>query len=473
MKKPLILLFPLILFNIAIHLIPFLFYGPHPLGYDTGFYRRYVAQPFVSFPNTAVPGLGEDALVPRILLDVLRLAHIPTDSIIYGSYILLFAAQAVALFFLAQYYWNTRAGLFTVLLFSISPIQYTAYWFMLYKNAFALPLMLAAFLLLEKRSRLAIPLGILIASSHHTTGIIFLLTAGVYALLNRENRNVILQTFTGTFITFLSLHYSSIPDYIHSPIAVFMDKKEYLVWSSPLLILAWFGIQKFACTHSRSVIIAFFIVTAAFPLFSLPFYERIFIFTDIAVIMAAAMGCHTLYQKIIPSLSRDYFRLYSLFTNLTSGRQDIVAKIKNKQEKTTQYGLILASGMLIGLIALSTYGRIGNLRQLVSPEDLHELNAIARNVSSDATILTSTALAPWVQGWSLNKIVAPGLLHDTRTAQEWALFWTGDADAKKKFLNTFPKPLFIFADFDQKRILVNGIEECLSEKTQFLLLYIC
>lgn len=473
MRKSSIFLILLILLNVVIHLIPFLFYGPHPLGYDTGFYRRYVAQPFVSFPNTTVPGLGEDALVPRILLDVLRLTHIPADSIVYGSYILLFAAQAVALFFLAQYYWNTRAGLFAVLLFSISPIQYTAYWFMLYKNAFALPLMLAAFLLLEKRSRLAIPLGILIASSHHTTGIIFLLTAGVYALLNRENRNVILQTFTGTFITFLSLHYSSISDYVNSPMAVFMHKKEYLLWSSPLLILAWFGIQKFARTHSRSVIIAFFIVTAAFPLFSLPFYERIFIFTDIAMIMAAAVGCQTLYQKIIPSLSRDYFRLYSLFTNPTLKRQSIVAKIKNEKEKTTHYGLILASGMLIGLIALVTYSRIGNLRPLVSSEDLHELNNIARNVPPDATILTSTALAPWVHGWSLNKIVAPGLLHDTRTAQEWALFWTGGADAKKKFLHSFPKPLYIFAHPDQQETLVKGIQECLSKKTQFLFLYAC
>lgn len=473
MRRSLILLLPLILLNVAIHLIPFLFYGLHPLGYDTGFYRRYAAQPFIVFPNTTVPGLGEDALVPRIFLDILRLTHIPTDGIIYGSYILLFAAQAVALFFLAQYYWGARAGLFAVLLFSISPIQYTAYWFMLYKNAFALPLMLAAFLLLERGSKFAMPFGIIIAFSHHTTSIIFLLTVGVYALLNRENRNVILQTFTGTFIAFFFLHYSSISDYVNSPTAVFMDRKEYLILSSPLFILAWFGIKKFVVQRFRSVIVAFFAVTAAFPLFSLPFYERIFIFTDIAVIMAAAAGCHTLYQKIIPRQARDYFRLYSLFTNQTSERQSIVAKIKNEKEKTTQYGLIVVSGMLIGLIALSTYGRIGNLRPLVSSEELHELDDIARNVPSDATILTSTALAPWVHGWSLNKIVAPGLLHDTRSVQEWTLFWTGDADAKKKFLHNLPKPLYLFADPDQKETLMKGIQECLSEKTQFLFFSTC
>ncbi|MBI3572271.1 hypothetical protein HY091_01920, partial [Candidatus Kaiserbacteria bacterium] len=59
--------------SLLLHALTFLFHGPYALGYDTGFYRRYLIQPFISFPNAPVPGLGGDALVPRVLLDTLRL----------------------------------------------------------------------------------------------------------------------------------------------------------------------------------------------------------------------------------------------------------------------------------------------------------------------------------------------------------------------------------------------------------------
>src|SRR3989338_5196952 len=81
-----------ILTNVSLftHLRVFRMYGPHPFGYDTGFYRRYLLEPFISFPNAPVPGLGDDALVPRMLLDVLRFVHLSPDVILYGSYVAFF-----------------------------------------------------------------------------------------------------------------------------------------------------------------------------------------------------------------------------------------------------------------------------------------------------------------------------------------------------------------------------------------------
>src|SRR4051812_33110018 len=86
------------LMSLSVHLLPFYLWGPHPFGYDTGFYRRYLIEPFVSFPNAPVPGLGNDALVPRILFDALRFLHLPPDAILYGSYIFLFSLIPILVF---------------------------------------------------------------------------------------------------------------------------------------------------------------------------------------------------------------------------------------------------------------------------------------------------------------------------------------------------------------------------------------
>lgn len=444
MKKHSIIVTVCILAGTGLFLTPFVFYGPHPLGYDTGFYRRYLTQPFLSLPNTAVPGLGKDALGPRIMLDILRLTHLPIDSMLYGSYIFLFAMQALALFFLTKHYWGAHVGWLAALLLNISPIQYTAFWYMLFKNAFALPLMLFSFLLLEKQSRWAIPIGMLITASHHTTGIIFLGTLGIHTIINKENRRVVLETLTAALSVFFFFHISSIQDYIKSPVAVFVTTHEYIALSLPLFGFALYGIKKMISDQKRTILVSFAIAGAAFPIFSLPFYERIFIFTNIAVVVAAAIGLHRTYIEI-----------------------------KNAKKATTKYVLIFFVLIFAGWIVTTTYSRIQNLRPLISPQELRELESISFYTPASAVILTSTVLAPWVHGWSQQKVIAPGLLYDTRSIQEWVSFSDGLREDKITFLKGIPKPLYIFLSSPEKEKFLTHINECFQEKTSYLFQYIC
>ena len=430
--------------SLAIHLVPFLAFSPHPLGYDTGFYRRYVAQTFESFPNAPVPGLGKDALGPRIFLDLIRLSGLSPDIALYASYIFLFIMQPVALFFLTTYFWGRAAGTMAAILFIFSPVQYTAYWFMLFKNALALPLMLAAFLLLEKGSRFTLPLGILIAFSHHTTSIIFLLTLIVFAALNREKRNLALQTFAGTFLTFLYLHSFFLQEYLNSPVAIFMGRKEYLILSLPLLIVALFGIKEFTFRKPFSVIAAFSVVTIAFPLFSLPFYERIFIFTDAVAVITAALG----FKKISSGLSSRHEAVIQLLSGF--------------------FIFILSAWLLI-----NTYGRIKNLQPLVSASEIEEFENILASIPKNAAILTSTPLAPWIQGWSQNRVFAPGMLYDAHTTQEWVLFLAGSQEEKIEFLKSFPRPLYIFLSSPEKEDFFANFQGCAEQKSAYLFKYTC
>jgi hypothetical protein len=136
-------------FSLCVHLIPFV-YSRNPLGYDTGFYRRYLIQPFLPFPNSPVPGLGNDALVPRIIFDTLRSSGLPTDIILYGSLIVIFACIPVVFYFLISESSNRRAALMGTLMIALSPVQYYAYWFMLWKNAWAILVLVVIFLLIKR-----------------------------------------------------------------------------------------------------------------------------------------------------------------------------------------------------------------------------------------------------------------------------------------------------------------------------------
>jgi len=73
-----------------VHTWPFLTYKQWAVfGFDAGFYRRYLLEPFTSIPHASVPGLDHTVLLPRVLLDIVRLTHLPTDVVLYSSYLLL------------------------------------------------------------------------------------------------------------------------------------------------------------------------------------------------------------------------------------------------------------------------------------------------------------------------------------------------------------------------------------------------
>lgn len=407
------------LVSLAVHFIPFI-YSANPLGYDTGFYRRYLIQPFVSFPNPQVPGLGTDALLPRLILDTLRFVHVPTDLVLYGSYIAFLALLPVLLYYWLLPHVGKRAALIGGLLLALSPIGYTAFWYMLYKNAFALCLMLLAFIAYERRAFWPhIALDIAIAVSHKTSAIIYLITLGVLMILDRSRwKEVIVHgVLTGACMAILFLNlFTSTKALGSGAVAVFIEWGDYITYSIPLII-ASLGTM----IHRKNIkiprtLLALTVASFAFPVFSLPFYQRIFVFTDVALIALAAYGI-------------DYF----------------ISKISFGQEKAwVPYGYFVVVCLIIGLHLGNLKSQMSALRPLETDSNLQQISAIGALVPDNAILLTTNNEAPWYEGWTEAHIAAPGMLRDTHNFSAWVTLWSSTSTPEQTaFLNTFPKPLYI------------------------------
>jgi hypothetical protein len=407
----------LFLGSILFHLIPFL-KSANPLGYDTGFYRRYLIEPFVSFPNPSVPGLGSDALVPRMLFDLLRLTHLPPEIILYGSYIFFFALLPVVLFYFLKPYIGIRGALFAGLLLILSPVQYEAFWEILWKNAFALPALFLTFIAIEREKLWwVLALDIVLALSHKTTAILYIATLILlFIVWEKRRKEMALHTLlTAVFVTVAALpalHTATLA----VPVGIFLNWEDYFRFSAPFLFLIAFGGEAFRERKIPATLLAFTCVGFAFPIFHLPFYERIFLYTDIGLVAFAAYGADWLYQKIDGT-----FRAPS-----------IVAVT----------ALCIALGLFVGY----EKNEINNRPPFFSASDIAHIEAIGKEVPPEALLLTNAAEAPWFEGWTHAHIAAPGMLRDTHNFDAWNTFWYATSTAERSaFLASFGPDLYIAA----------------------------
>ena len=430
--------------SISVHIAPFFFFGAHPLGYDTGFYRRYLIEPFVSFPNPAVPGLGDDALLPRMFFDFLRFLHIPTDGILYGSYILLFALLPVLIYFFIKPTLGMRGALLAAVFVIFSPVQYAAYWYFLWKNAWAILLLFGAFIGIERNFFLGVVvLDIAIAFSHKTSAVVYIATLIMLAIISREKRRSALTHIVIAGAALLAINLAGVNHALRAvPSAVFLEWQEYM-WLSlaffGALAVGWKGLEK----HVPHPLIAFAIASFAFPIFHLPIYERVFVFTDVALALFAAFAVEWMLATA-PRASHLARGAYFL-------------------------GFALLTGTFFGTLVQEARA----LPPLIDAISIQDIQNIGRLVPKDATLLTTANEAPWYEGWTTAHIAAPGMLRDNHNLEVWTAFWGATSTkAQKRFLDDFPKPLYIstLGDFTE---LIGIPPKCFKPVSPWLLLDTC
>ncbi len=434
----------LLIMGATLHTIPLITQGVTTLGYDTGFYRRYLIKPFESFPNTEVPGLGQDALGPRIFLDLLKLTKLPTDYILFGSYILLWALGGLTLFILMRTLMNERVAFLALIIFTLSPAQFVAYDFMLYKHAFVLPFLFLALLALEKKSLWLFPLSIIIALSHQTTTIFYVATLTLFLAFNKNRWRDVVPTLILTTSIFLALHGNFYRRFTYTPVAVFLDAQKYFWLSAPLLFFALWGIKDLVLHQPKSVLWAFALTAFAFPLAQLPFYERIFIFTDIALVVLAALGILHIKNSI---------------------------SLKSLGTKTL--ALLTLSAIFGGWFLGNFYNQLWDDYRWISPTTQQNILELKSYIPQHATVLTTVDLAPWLLGWSNYFVIAPGLLNDWHNNEAWITLWTSKSDTEKmRFFNDFPRPLFLFLEpYAQENFLPRAT--CVRALTGYVTEYTC
>ncbi len=399
----------IVVFGLLVHLVPF-FYSKTPLGYDMGFYRRYLVEGGNILTN--VPGLGSDALIPKLILK--SFSPLGTDLALYGSYILIWIFILVLFFKLAKNHTNERVALVSTLLFSISAISFLNYWYFLYKGAVGILFVLMLLRLIEQKSTLSFFFIILLGLSHQTTSILFMIVLFVDILLNKTRRKYSLSLFTTLFAIYIPLHGLNLGISLNNlPVADFVSWFSYLAVSLPLILLASAGFKTWYLENKKSFLFSFGVVAVMYPIFHLPFYERIFIFTDIFVCIIAGIG---------------FVKLYGI-----------------NSSKRTKNIAQFALGILLLSICIILLNRISVLKPLISPIGISELQKIDSLVEKNSHIITSTNLAPFVLGYSHAHTIAPGMLSDTKTIGEWSFYWNEpDQNIKYEFLKSYPSPLYIF-----------------------------
>lgn len=443
-----ILLIGAVILYLFLCTVPFVISGQQPLGYDTGFYRRYLVNPGVSFPNPPVPGVDHTIIAPRIFLDIVRFLGLSPDLSLYGSYILLCLVFAVVFYFFVKEYTNKNIALIALALLILSPVQYIGYWFMLYKNFFGLIFFFLTFIFLKKKLFWpALLCAFIVPLSHQTTTILLLGILGGYILLTLLFHKKFLISeliiLTLTFFTYLYLHPHVQQKIDAPPVGVFIEKLDFLLMTVSLILLTLAGFPKFIkVLRENLLLLALGGISIIFPLLSLPYYQRIFLFTNYWLILGAAIG------------------LYGLVVS-DSGKE-------NRHRKWIP--------IVVAILLISQGGQliheISRFKPLITPDIVAEIIGLQKIVPDNASILTSVRLTPWVHGWTTAKVYAPGILKDQHPSWEWQSYWSGSVNERVAFLSTFPKPVYIFIDHSQSGLFVPK-NNCIQKITQMLYLDNC
>lgn len=434
------------LVSLALHAIPFFLFGRHPLGYDTGFYRRYLIEPVLSFPNTPVPGLGDDAFVVRALLDIFRFFHLPTDFILYGTYLVFWALVPILLFLFLKPYLQKHGAFIAGMLLVGSSVAYTGYWYFLLKNALALDFMLLAFIAIERRwPAMWFILDIAIVLTHKTTAIIYILTLIALFIFSHGRRKEYALHITIAGALFVFINAPTVQELsVVMPSAVFLDWKTYLALSLPFILAIAVAGKAFLQNKVPTTLLALAGVSLLFPLFRLPFYERIFIFSDIALAGLAGYGIHTilLYLKSVWGTRRGLIALAFL-------------------------------ALFIGLYFGNLWNQVTSTQPLISDIQISKIEEIGKMIPTGATILTTSDEAPWFEGWTNAHIAAPGMLNDNHNLEAWTELWSETSTEEQiKFLDDFQKPLYI-STFYAIEDIIGTAPKCVQEVSANLWFVAC
>lgn len=432
-----------VLFYLVLCTTPFLLYNSQPLGYDTGFYRRYLINSFVSIPNTPVPGVDHTIIIPRIFLDMVRFLGFSPDITLYVSYVFILLAFIVTFYYFVREFINKKVALIALAILVISPVQYLAFWFMLYKNFFGLIFFFLTLIFLRRGWFIASLLcALVIPLSHQSTTIIFLMIISVYIgitfIFKRKILIPELAVLVATLLTYLYLHPHVQQKIDAPPVGIFIEKIDFMLMSLPLVILTLIGLSKYVKLLKQDLIlVAFGFVGILFPLFSLPYYQRIFLFTYYWLIIGAVIGAQVLLDSK-NNLGKGYGRF----------------------AKHVLIVLMILQVVLLGY-------QIFKCKPLVTQNTILELSKLEKLIPVQSSVLTSAHLTPWVQGWTLSKVYAPGILKDRHPSWEWQMYWSGSDKTKVDFLSSFPKPLYIFIEEEQRKLFIPNVA-CVEKVSDML-----
>lgn len=428
-------------------------------GYDYGFYLYAAESSAFTAGQNFFSGLFGGYNNPLFL--IFNQLRLPLEFSLTFSYLIFTWLLGLSLYMLWQPV-NKRAGLLALLLYALSPVQMESYLMFLYKNTFALPFMILGFkFLMYPKKQILTPdshepgdaldgfrqqirrywpfllLSLLVVLAHRTTTVIYLLTIGIYfvwlIIRNRRWKFLVLFSTLGLlilgswffFFNLKSIIYNLITHnnyYVRTGLFLPLENPLKFIWPYLLLAIpgAWFYLKR----REHPLPVIFTLLCILWLILQLPFYRRIWIYFDLALIVFAA-----------------YFLTVAI-KNTRLNRSLIMIVIVFLGFRFTAF--TLAKSPLI------RSGEIQEIKTFSQP--------------SGMILAPSANDAPWLLAYAdkSQRLGAPGLLEDPHTYAEWTNFWQGQN--QRLFLFQYPRPLYFYQR--TWRLTIGEAARCLKPLTR-------
>ncbi|MDO8505570.1 MAG: hypothetical protein Q7S48_03260 [bacterium] len=433
-------------FLVGSRLFPFFRYGEAPLGYDTGFYLKAM--------DEAAVAEGLTAQIHTFLWTPLLWLGIPKISVLHGVYFIVQLLIAGSLYALSRSLATASRleyAASAIFLFSVSLVQFSAYWWMFYQTQMAIAFLLITLVFLYRRNVFAFITAGFGAATHTPTFFPFGIALGLFAILRFiwvrvkripvewETKYIFALGIITPFFMFLlrgkayivqQLEYvvryrflvSNFPDYkIPEALGLFINFSVFRLLNIYLYPFAVLGLLLFlfrkvaprgSQLYKRLFLMAlFFLVLFVLSYSPVIYQHRFLIYLDLVLILFAV------YPLML------FFRYF----------------LNHKQ------GRIMIAVLLCGFVAFESL-IISKQRPQVFPNELREIKAIALIAEPDAySMATHPLYTPWVYAFSGRMLVAPGYLANLWRLDQWDEFWAGPDDIRRhELLRLYRKPLYIF-----------------------------
>jgi hypothetical protein len=421
--SPFILIFPLTLI-LAFRVMPYLG-NSVPLGYDPGIYK-YIMEAYSEnlpdLPKENIDHWVRSAYAPGlfIITDLLYIVGFDTHAILTWVFIFFELLLGLGIYAAANKFFGREVGILSLLIYSISIVQFKVFWYMYYKNVVALFVMLIALQLFKSGKYLPFILtAAFIGALHRPTFLIFGLMYLAYIAAHRKE--FFKNALTGTAILALALTFyipnlreaiiGNIEPIITANIGAgtFISFFTYQFSSLPYLPFALLGFLILARKRDLNLFSLWFLITGIIVYFKLIFFNRFIIHLDVAMIILASLGFYELLKS-------------------------------NKIIGTAILSILLFSSMLV------MNQNAGEAKPLIDGKELEVIKKL-NNVEADAYVMsTSSYYSPWILGYSGRKTIAPGLFdYNKWDFEEWKTFWaTGEKEKAVEMLGVYEKPLYIY-----------------------------
>ena len=394
-----------------------------PLGYDVGIYKYAIESGLQNLDLWILSSVEPGFLYLMTPLSLL----FTTNAILIEIFIIFNLLLAFSIYLVSKEYFNKTTAIFSILLYSLSIIQFKTFELMYYKNIIGLAFMLFA-IYFHKKDKLTwfVIFAALVGMIHRPTFYIFGLSYFAYTFmcLLKNKKLFIINFLLGIAILLLAIipylgkfgvSLTTVLPWViegfvntgQSP-GTFINIFTYQLLTLAYLPFALIGLFYLAKNKKFDILFMWAIINASIVYFQFFFFNRFIIHLDVILVILASVGFSIILQK------------------------------------RKMGGLLIA--ILLTSLLITSFLYVEKSEPLVAETELNIIKSLAYVETNAYVMSTSGYYSTWLQGYSNRKVIAPGLFdYNKHTKPEWENFWiTADIEETKRFLDVYEKPLYIF-----------------------------